>query len=1107
MRPCHSTGSSRSTAWSFSRLLLACSGLFLCTQGAAAASFVRLVPLPAPAIVASATEYPGGNYPASHLLDGQPRTEFSSDGAGTNTFVEFEWPAPQRIAGVRHVDRNDPATVAASELVFLNASGQPIRTVPIAHANRRGGVTFVALPEPVTARRVRWRITGLGPDRHGTVGGAEIAFFSAAEPEPSPRGIGIEVWAQPAVERRPEGLTQRLRVTVDYPYATPADGVVHVEGLAPAPVRLELGSRLVELTMPAPTAESALAVAVEVEGRTVASRTLPVKPPRQLTIYLLPHSHTDIGYTEIQTAIEEKQVNNLLRGMELARQTAGYPEGARFVWNVEVLWAADLYLRRLGPEARAAFREAVRRGEVALNGMYLNELTGLCRPEELIRLFRFATELAEETGVPIRSAMISDVPGYTWATVTAMAQAGIRYFSVAPNYFDRIGDILQKWENQPFYWVSPSGKQKVLVWLPWRGYALSHIVHRLTPQVVDDYQRQLEQTGYPFDVAYLRWAGHGDNAVPEASICDFVRDWNARYAWPRFVISSTTEAFAALEQRHGPQIREVRGDWTPYWEDGAGSSSLETALNRLSSDRVTQAEALWAMLDPRSYPKAAFEEAWRSVLLYSEHTWGAWCSVSEPARQETLEQWSIKRGYAAQADGQSRELLSRALALVKGPEVPGAIDIYNPSSWSRTECVVVPRDFCEGRDRVTDDQGRPLASQRLVNGDLVVQVRDLPPFAGRRFTLSQGAAHAEGQTRARGAVLENDRVHIVLNEQTGALAELRLAGRDHNLVGTSSGQGLNDYLYFIGDDAEAAQRNGPVRIRVKEKGPLVASLLVESDAPGSHRLIREIRLMAGQDHVELLNVVDKARLRAGSYHAKEGKESLNFAFPFDVPGGQVRLEVPFGVLRPDADQIPSACKNWFTVGRWVDVSNDEYGVTWVTLDAPLVQVGGLTANLLNSQSNPDVWQKEVGPTQRFYSWAMNNHWGTNYRAYQEGPVSFRFVLWPHARYDPLAASRLAIAQTQPLAVIRGRGPKPDGRSRLRLSSDQVLVTGLKPADDGKGWILRLWGGAGVDASTRIEWSDPQPTGIFLSATGERAGQQAQGDVSVPAWDVVTLRAE
>ena len=30
------------------------------------------------------------------------------------------------------------------------------------------------------------------------------------------------------------------------------------------------------------------------------------------TVYILPHSHTDIGYTTIQTDIYEKQVNNLL---------------------------------------------------------------------------------------------------------------------------------------------------------------------------------------------------------------------------------------------------------------------------------------------------------------------------------------------------------------------------------------------------------------------------------------------------------------------------------------------------------------------------------------------------------------------------------------------------------------------------------------------------------------------------------------------------------------------------------------------------------------------------------------------------------------------------
>ena len=46
------------------------------------------------------------------------------------------------------------------------------------------------------------------------------------------------------------------------------------------------------------------------------------------------------------------------------------------------------------------------------------------------------------------------------------------------------------------------------------------------------------------------------------------------------------------------------------------------------------------------------------------------------------------------------------------------------------------------------------------------------------------------------------------------------------------------------------------------------------------------------------------------------------------------------MIRPELDQIAVPCKNWFSVGRWVDVSNPgDYGVTWATLDAPMVLVG------------------------------------------------------------------------------------------------------------------------------------------------------------------------
>jgi len=327
------------------------------------------------------------------------------------------------------------------------------------------------------------------------------------------------------------------------------------------------------------------------------------------------------------------------------------------------------------------------------------------------------------------------------------------------------------------------------------------------------------------------------------------------------------------------------------------------------------------------------------------------------------------------------------------------------------------------------------------------------------------------------------------------------------LVDCADGQALNEYLYFIGDDPSDAERNGRVRISTGEAGPLVASLIIESDAPGCRQLVREIRLVAGQDVVEIINTLDKERLVAKRYHAKTAKESLNFGFPFAVPDGQVRLDVPFGVIRPDADQIPSACKNWFTVGRWADVSNDAFGITWVTLDAPLVQVGGLSANLLNSQSNPDVWRKEVGPTQKLYSWAMNNHWGTNYRAWQEGPHVFRFLLRPHRGYDPAAAARIAIAASQPLLPVAARGEQPLASPFDNIAAQDVLLTGLKPSNDGKALILRLWGAAGKDAQVTFVSKKTVQQSLWLSNVSEQSIEEIKGPVNIPAWGIVSLRMQ
>lgn len=892
---------------------------------------------------------------------------------------------------------------------------------------------------------------------------------------------------------------------------------IKVKGVPDVALGLGSGSRQLEIFVPEVKKETTVAFAVESAGKTATTGKVDLAPVRKMTIYILPHSHNDIGYTEIQTNVERKQMNNLLHGIEYAQKTKDYPAGARFIWNLEGVYAADLFLHRMNDQQRQDFIAAVKDGGVALNGMYVNTLTGLCRPEELLQLFRRSNEVAAQCGVKVESAMISDVPGYTWGTVAAMAQAGIRYFSAAPNYFDRIGDILQQWEDKPFYWVSPSGKEKVLVWIPWKGYALSHgMPEGLTKKFVDDYVAELKKKNFNYDISYIRWSGHGDNAVPDPTISEFVKDWNTTYAWPKFIISSTTTAFSAFEAKYGSQLPQEKGDWTGYWEDGAASSAFETAENRASSSRLSQAEALWAMRGGTGFPVDRDREGWKNVILYSEHTWGADVSVTRPLSQKTMEQWIIKKSYATLADSISLEVLNGAL-----PQgAANGFDVYNTNSWPRTGLVLLSREQSAAGDKITDATGKTIPSQRLANGELAFVATDIPPFAAKRYTLAPGpsfggpttnSAAGGSAVQADNHSLDNGILHVSIDETTGTIKSLKNHSIDNEFVDTDSSGGLNDYLFLLGNKLSDVQRNGPVTITVREKGPVLAELRIESDAPGVAKLVRDVRLVNGFDFVEMTNYLDKlpAELdpHPGDYPWANlhGKESLNFGFPFHVQGGDVRLDIPMAIMQPEKDQIPGSCKNWLEVGNWADVSNKDYGVTWVTLDAPLVEVGGITATLLGGQSHPEVWRKHIEPTQKLYSWALNNHWETNYRAYQDGIITFHYALQPHKAFDAAASTKLATGLSQPLIVAPAAGELA-ATPKLQLSSQRLVALVLKPSTDGKAWMVTLFNPNEQSESTSLTWTGSVGAAHY-SNTSEEAQASVDGPIVVAGQDVVTIRVE
>jgi len=65
---------------------------------------------------------------------------------------------------------------------------------------------------------------------------------------------------------------------------------------------------------------------------------------RKWEIFLIHHTHVDIGYTHPQEEVMQKQWRNLEKAMDLIERTKDMPEGARFKWNPETTWAIEAWL-------------------------------------------------------------------------------------------------------------------------------------------------------------------------------------------------------------------------------------------------------------------------------------------------------------------------------------------------------------------------------------------------------------------------------------------------------------------------------------------------------------------------------------------------------------------------------------------------------------------------------------------------------------------------------------------------------------------------------------------------------------------------------------------
>jgi len=880
-----------------------------------------------------------------------------------------------------------------------------------------------------------------------------ITFFQDPQRDPVPEIRALAVRPSPLIERR----NGRLCRVVDVVVETTAPGDVlslRVEGAGapmeatvhPLPLVGPIGR---EFVIPDTSEAIDLKVTAVLDGR-AKTATVRAAPARKWLVFVAPSAHTDIGYTDVQPKCAERHSENIDKAIELCRRFPG------FHWNLEVAWQAENYVHSRKGEQLADFYRFAREGRLGVQALYCNMLTGLCSHEELCRLTWYAHKLCHEKGLPFRSAMISDVPSQEAALPMILAGAGIRYFSSGSNR-DHSYPFNHLFGSRPFWWEGPDGSRVLTLYVENYSYAsrwaLDTNLSTARARVIEALGEYEKRTDYPYDAVFLHGAV-SDNCPLKPELASVVKEWNERYEYPKIILSHNADFFAYFEKKYGDKLPVFRGSGGAYWEDGAGSSARETTLVRNAHEAVGNAEKLLALAERigggKRYHADAIYNTWRNCMLYDEHTWGAYCSVDKPESDFTKAQWKIKAQFAEEAIIGAVRLLdqgSTALASLVRTDGP-ALVVFNLTSWPRSDDVVVvaalPDGMCVAEPHMAEEKLHAIV------------VKDVPAFGYRVLKLAPKRESSAAED-AKGNVIESPFYRVEFDPASGAIASIRDKQLGRELVDPQAPFRLNQYVYVTGYNqrmiidpkaplpALKLTGSGQAKLRRQRRPGVGEIMVVESSGPMESKIATWIYVWDGIKRIDIVNNLAKKL----TYE----REGVYFAFPFAGQRPTFRFEAPAAIINPEKDMLPGGCRDWFSVQHFVEIEGRDATIAWATPDAPLVCFQDVDRG---------KWLTELPMlTGHLYSYVMNNYWHTNYLAGQGGAFTFRYSITSRPKADTAASARFGWAASNPLIAVPVKA-NPQGllpsspTSLISVAEPNVMVTGVKRADDGHDLIVRLW---------------------------------------------------
>lgn len=842
------------------------------------------------------------------------------------------------------------------------------------------------------------------------------------------------------------------------------------------PLRSVFGTAAADIEVDETAKPTSMEVSIQSGGQLKTAACV-IRPQKHWKLYVNPSAHADLGYTHFQEEVIVRHNNNTKKALELFRT---YPH---FKWNTEAGWIQDNFLAMMSDDLKEEYIRRAAEGRIGNQAIYANTLTGICSHEGLIRNFYYARATSGQYGIPFDIATQNDIPTQIWTLPTIIAGCGIHYFIASHNAI-RADSCSRFPLFKPFFWQGPDGS-RVLTWFSSEYAQASTLGLGLDLEVakpgIEKFLRSFDREDYPWD-AVLAVGGCADNEYFNPDMPVMAETWNKTYAYPKIIFCRGPEFFTYLESQFSDRIPTMIGDCGVYWEDGVGSTALDTALNRCTSEDLWVTEAmlsLGSVFGNKEYPSKDLKSVWKDVLLYYEHTWNV--PVSEPESEMSVKQAAYKSKFATGPAKAVSALKSRGFAgltgLVRVNEP--SILVFNPASWPVTG----------------------VASAMQPDGKAVNFLADVPAMSIKAYPVSK-LPKAVTPPVPSGNIMENRFYRLEVNPDSGVVTRLFDKELKRELIDSDAPYGLNQYLYVSGfaESAKDVARTGvslPAKI-VQQSRPGCTVMKIQTSAFNTPQLNTEIVLYSDTKRIDFFNTLNKT--------ATYEKEAGYFAFPFLFRSPRFFVEIPNGVVRPDKDMLDGGCMAWYCAQDFVAVSDDAAAVVWTAVDSPLVTLNDINHEV--SQGKPirslpplsSAGTKWPVPLDKgyVYGYVFNNYWLTNYKGSQGGRLRFRFSLTSMKTYDPVAAKRFGQSVRNPLlaeVVQPGNAVEeklPATFSFCSVSPENVAIQAVKRAESGEGLILRLREVGGKPASATINL----PVGRFKNAWRCNLVEDTQSELQI-----------